>query len=152
MRPGAGPADLPPGLREMLELSDGPWGGAVVLFPTDQLVKQHFSCDDLDLIDDPTAWLRVGTVSDEPLLLHRKTGELWWFPDTGTLWYMSDRFELLVPDMETFVAGYLLGRGYRDIAPNPDDGWYAFLRDLGLVTGDGNADGTGTGTGTGQEH
>jgi hypothetical protein len=127
-----GPVGLPPALCEVLSMSDGARGGVVVLFSANRLINQNFSCDGLDVIDDPGVWLRVGTNDDEPLLLHRQTGELWWFPDNGTVWYMSDRFELLAPDMVSFVGKYLLGDGYLDISPAPDD-WYAFLRDHGLA-------------------
>ena len=45
---------------------------------------------------------------------------------------MSDAFEELAPDVESFVDYYLLGPGYADLTP-ADDRWSAFLDEQGLL-------------------
>lgn len=135
--PGSGP-DLPPPLREVLEITNGPRAGVVALAPAERIPQIQYYleyCDEVETISsNPSAWICIGTISDEPLLLRRDTGEVWWFPDTGTLWYMSDRFERLTPDLTTFMIHHLLGAGYRQLSPLPDDDWHRFLRKLGLAS------------------
>jgi hypothetical protein len=140
--PGTGPGDLPSGLRNVLETTDGPRGGLVTIFPAGDVAENQYYIEDhpdtYKAVANPDDYLCFGARNYEPLLVHRGTGEVWWFPDTGIPWYQSNRFERLAPDVATFVGDYLLGDGYRQMSPLPDDHWYAFLRDLGLLASAGN--------------
>ncbi|KWW98056.1 hypothetical protein C3Y87_14535 [Carbonactinospora thermoautotrophica] len=125
-------ADVPEGLRELLRITDGPRCGVVVLFPAADLPRHQYYCDEVE--GGQEAWLCFGVVADEPLMLQRATGQVWWFPDTGVAWYDSDRFECLAKDVATFFTEHVLGEGYARLAPSgAEDEWYGFLRDHGFV-------------------
>lgn len=131
LAPGEGPDDLPAGLHELLSMTNGPAGGAIVVFAAEEVAEQQFYPEHLQ--GGTEAWLCFGTVSDEPLMLRRDSGEVWWFPDTGTVYWMSDRFERLTPDVMSFAERYLFGPGYRELVPDEDDRWWQFLRQQDLA-------------------
>jgi hypothetical protein len=131
LQPGEGPADLPAALRALLEITDGPVCGSIVVFAAEDLPERQFYTGNVD--GGERDWLCFATVADEPLLLRRDSGEVWYHPDTGTLYWMSDRFERLVPDASAFAERYLFGPGYRDLVPDPDDRWYELLHEHNLA-------------------
>ncbi|MBQ1062417.1 MULTISPECIES: SUKH-4 family immunity protein [Micromonospora] len=130
------PAELPDGVREFLLVADGLRAGAFELASTGRLPGVQYFLDyapDFSPIgQDKGGWLVVGTRSDEPIFLERATGAVWYFPPTGTEWFMGDSFEELAPDLDSFVHYYVLGPGYAELVTD-DDGWYAFLDRQGLL-------------------
>jgi SUKH-4 immunity protein len=133
------PADLPAGLRDLLLVADGLRAGRIELASTSTLAGIQYHLDyapDFSAIpEDRAGWLVIGTHSDEPIFMDRGTGAVWYFPPTGTEWFMADAFEELAPDVDSFVHYYLLGPGYADLTP-ADDRWYAFLDQQGLLEDD----------------
>ncbi|MEU1808843.1 hypothetical protein O7622_13450 [Micromonospora sp. WMMD1076] len=130
------PAELPAGLRDLLLAADGLRAGAFELASTGRLAAVQYFLDYAPgfspIPQDKTGWLVVGTRSDEPIFLERTTGTVWYFPPTGTEWFMGDAFEELAPDLDSFVHYYLLGPGYAELVTD-DDAWYAFLDRQGLL-------------------
>ncbi|ROT32972.1 hypothetical protein [Micromonospora sp. HM5-17] len=128
--PGNG---LPPGLADVLVVTDGPRGGDIVMYSHAELAQQHLPLDGITAIPDEEAgmWLRFGALNYEPLLVHRHTGEVWWFPDTGVQWFESEEFRKLTDNVEKFCLDYLLGAGYLDICVAGDDDWARLLIELG---------------------
>ena len=131
----AHPGDhLPPGLAEVLAVSDGPRAGTVVVLSAAEFGKDYFTVLGAEAIPDEQAddWARFATCNYEPLLVHRQTGEVWWFPDAGVEWVDSPVFEKLADNVESFMTEYVLGGGYLDICVSLD-GWARLLADLGWV-------------------
>lgn len=130
------PADLPAGLREFLRVTNGLRAGSFELASTSSLGDIQYYLDyapDFSPIPQNKAdWLVIGTRSDEPIFMERETGAIWYFPPTGTEWYMGDAFEEIAPDLDSFVDYYLLGPGYAELATANDE-WYAFLERQGLL-------------------
>ncbi|MEU1846302.1 SUKH-4 family immunity protein [Micromonospora sediminicola] len=130
------PAELPTGLREFLLVADGLRAGAIELASSGRLAAVQYFLDyapDFSPIpQDKAGWLVVGTRSDEPIFLERATGAVWYFPPTGTEWFMGDAFAELAPDLDSFVHYYVLGPGYAELVTD-DDQWYAFLHRQGLL-------------------
>lgn len=125
--------DLPPGLAEVLAVTDGPCGGDVVVFPYD-VTDQDYHPEYAAAIPDGEAdsWMAFGHLNYVPLVVHRHTGEVWWFPDTGVVWWQSDEFRKLTDTIEEFVLNDMLGPGYLDICVRPEnDGWARLLVELG---------------------
>ncbi|MEU5873177.1 SUKH-4 family immunity protein [Glycomyces sp. NPDC047369] len=137
------PAGLPADLRDLLLVTDGIRAGRVELASTSTLPGIQYHLDyapEFSAIPQNRAgWLVIGTRSDEPVFMDRGTGAIWYFPPTGTEWFMSDAFEELAPDVESFVDYYLLGPGYADLTP-ADDRWFAFLDEQGLLDEDDEDD------------
>ena len=130
------PAELSAGLRDLLLAADGLRAGAFELASTGRLAGVQYFLDYAPgfspVGQDKTGWLVFGTRSDEPIFLERATGAVWYFPPTGTEWFMGDAFEELAPDLDSFVHYYVLGPGYAELVTD-DDGWYAFLDRQGLL-------------------
>ncbi|HEY8533280.1 MAG TPA: hypothetical protein VIL44_05310 [Micromonospora sp.] len=126
-------SDLPPGLAEVLAVTDGARGGDIVVYSHERLKEQDIPFEQAAAIPEGEAdrWLCFGTLNYEPLLVHRETGEVWWFPDTGVLWWQSEEFRKLTDSVAEFVVNYLLGSGYLDICVGGDDDWARLLVELG---------------------
>lgn len=130
--------NLPPGLADVIALTDGPRAGDLVLRKAETLGDQYLALEQAHAIPDPDAWVYIGTLNDEPLLAN-KAGEVWFFPDTGVIWQDSTAFEKLADSPEDLVLTYMLGDGYLDIIPSDDD-WSDLLIDLGWADDSGDAD------------
>ena len=137
------PASLPADLRDLLLVADGLRAGRFELASTSTLagIQYHLITRRTSppSREDRAGWLVVGTRSDEPIFMDRGTGAIWYFPPNGTEWFMSDAFEELAPDVESFVDYYLLGPGYADLTP-ADDRWFAFLDEQGLLDDEDDED------------
>ncbi|MEV0156368.1 hypothetical protein AB0H57_21950 [Micromonospora sp. NPDC050686] len=128
-------AGLPPGLAEVVAITEGPRAGDLVLLKADRIGEPEIPLDEVAAdVPDPGNWVHVGARNYEPLLANATTGEVWWFPDTGVVWYESHLFEKLADNPADLVLDYLLGDGYLDIA-GPDD-WSALLVALGWAEDD----------------
>ncbi|MEH1165239.1 SUKH-4 family immunity protein [Micromonospora sp. CPCC 205539] len=130
------PADLPADLRDLLLVVNGLRAGRFELRSTSTLASIQYYLDyapEFSRIPaDPSGWLVIGTRSDEPIFMDRGTGAIWYFPPTNTEWAMSDTFEEIAPDVDSFVHYYLLGPGYAELTP-AGDRWHAFLDEQGLL-------------------
>lgn len=140
------PDDVPPQVRELLEVADGILAGAFSLSNTRTYSYFQSLLDDMPdythVSDDPGGWYVFGRLHDEPLLLHRQTGAVWYFPPTsGDEWYMREEFEGVATDLDSFLAYYVFGAGYAEVAFEEPDEWWAFLGAHDLTTpGESNED------------
>jgi hypothetical protein len=126
--PAATVPELPGRLGEVLRLSNGPRCGSVICFPVAKLPKNQFYADE---VGGPEDWFCFGVNADDPLFVRRDSGEVWWFPPTGTPRWMSERFERLAADVPAFFTDYVFGPRYRELSG--EDAWYSLLRDQGLA-------------------
>jgi hypothetical protein len=126
--PAALVADLPGRLGDVLSLTDGPRCGTVICFPAAKLGKNQFYCDE---VGGPEDWFCFGVNSDDPLFVRKDSGEVWWFPPTGTQRWMSERFEQLADDVPAFFRDHVFGPGYRQLGG--EDRWWRLLREQGLA-------------------
>ncbi|KUL30814.1 hypothetical protein [Actinoplanes awajinensis] len=140
------PADVPEPVRDLLAVADGILAGAFDLAGTAHIAYRQAMLADLPAFTGvgaaPAAWYFLGTLMEEPVLLRRDTGAVWWFPQTsGDPYYAREEFEELMPNLEYFLAYYVFGPGYADVGFE-DDEWWGFLdeHDLTTVPGEGDED------------
>ncbi|GAB2882307.1 hypothetical protein GCM10027074_58370 [Streptomyces deserti] len=80
-------------------------------------------------------WFCIGKIDEDPVFLHRPTGEIWGFPDTGVIWWQSEIFEKFADDLNTFLLDSAFGSGYQEISgDDPDDAWLTVLRQLHRIS------------------
>ncbi|MET8043719.1 SUKH-4 family immunity protein [Micromonospora sp. NPDC005215] len=135
------PAELPQSVRELLETADGIRAGAFDLagaanIYADQHYLEHMP-EFTGVADEPHEWLVFGRLHEEPLLIRRDTGAVWYFPaETTDEWFAREFFLEVAPDLDSFLAYYVFGAGYGEIGYD-HDGWWGFLGEQGLtVPGD----------------
>lgn len=131
------PADLPQPVRELLETADGILAGAVDLPTVAGLDDIQYYVEQMPgftgVADEPAEWLVFGTLHDEPLLIRRDTGAVWYFPaETTDEWFMRELFVDVAPDLDSFLAYYVFGAGYGEMGAD-DDKWWGFLDEHGLT-------------------
>jgi len=126
-------SDLPPGLAEVLAVTDGPWVGDIGVFSYARQGPNRYLEQAVAIPDGEAGrWMCFGERYQEPLLVHRDTGEVWWFPENGVVWPDNPEFRKLTDTVEEFVVHYMLGPGYLDICVAPDDDeWARLLGELG---------------------
>ncbi|MEV6343274.1 hypothetical protein [Actinoplanes sp. NPDC051851] len=144
------PAGTPQPVRELLEVADGIGAGpfeliSLGMYDHYQGLLQHMP-DFTGVADDPGAWFHLGTMDEEPLLLRRDTGEVWWVPPTSTdEWFAREEFAMAMPSLEFFLVLYVFGPRYADVAfdefeNEETDRWWAFLEEHDLTTVPGDDD------------
>ncbi|MFG2051419.1 hypothetical protein ACGFIW_28800 [Micromonospora sp. NPDC048935] len=78
------PADLPQSVRELLATADGIHAGAFDLRAAGDLGDLQYHLDYMPeftgVADEPAEGLVFGTLHEEPLLIRRGTGSVWYFP------------------------------------------------------------------------
>ncbi|MEU7613964.1 SUKH-4 family immunity protein [Micromonospora sp. NPDC049204] len=132
------PAALPRSVRELLETTNGLRAGSFDLRGTDLLGDVQYYIELMPeftgVADEPGEWLVFGTLSDEPLLIRRDTGAVWYLPaETTDEWFMRETFLEVAPDLDSFLAYYVFGAGYGEVGSDNDD-WWGFLDEQGLTT------------------
>ncbi|MFI5843760.1 SUKH-4 family immunity protein [Catenuloplanes sp. NPDC051500] len=128
-------AALPAGLREVLQVMDGFVTASVRLFSTTQIPSSQrtlqVATEFPAIIDDPDRWLVIGEIDEAPLLLDRRDGRIWWFPDTSVTWWDSTEFVPVAADAVEFADRFLLGAEYENLAA--DVRWEPLLRRAGAI-------------------
>lgn len=132
------PAELPQPVRELLATANGILAGAFDLPALADLDDVQYYIEQMPeftgVADEPAEWLVIGTLNDEPLLIRRDTGAVWYFPaETTDEWFMREMFLDVAPDLDSFLAYYVFGAGYGEVAFD-DDEWWGFLDEHGLTT------------------
>ncbi len=135
------PADVPQPVQELLEVADGVraddfelWGTADVDYRRNMLGHMP---EFTGAAEEPAEWYYQGNLAQEPVLLRRDTGAIWWFPPTsGDPFYAREEFEELMPNLEYFLACYVFGPRYVDFGA--DDEWWEFLDEHELTAEDEN--------------
>ncbi|MCI3241174.1 hypothetical protein [Streptomyces spinosisporus] len=129
--------DLPADYADFLSKSDGGIFGRVVVFEAKVVVDAQFYADPMEGApvqlnrDD---WFCFGKIDENPVFLHRPTGEVWGFPDTGMTWWQSEAFRKLADDLDSFLLDKAFSSGYPDIfGEDPDDTWLRVLRELNRI-------------------
>src|SRR5436305_1876142 len=94
--PGVRSDDLP-GIPEpyaaFLRVADGATcghAGEIHLWPADRVLGFQFSPEDEEWLPLPGGvgrWFVFGDIEQNPLLLDRETGQVWWFSDLDVVWY-----------------------------------------------------------------
>ncbi|AVT38346.1 SUKH-4 family immunity protein [Plantactinospora sp. BB1] len=131
------PAELPRSVRDLLETADGLLAGAFDLPSVAHLDDIQYYIAQMPeftgVADEPAEWLVFGTLSDEPLLIRRDSGAVWYLPaETTDEWFMRELFLDVAPDLDSFLGYYVFGPGYAEIGA--EDRWWAFLGEQGLAT------------------
>ncbi len=132
---------MPQQYREILQVADGIFlaggfelhkAGGYAYFQSVLRGMPDFT----QVSDRPGAWFAFGSLHGEPLLLHRDTGAVWYFPPTsGDEWYMREEFEGVASDIDSFLAYYVFGAGYGEVAVDEEpDEWWEFLERHDLTT------------------
>ncbi|MEU4474962.1 SUKH-4 family immunity protein [Micromonospora sp. NPDC023888] len=135
------PTELPRPVRELLETADGIRAGAFDLPDAVHIgdIQYHLAHlpEFTGVADEPSEWLVFGLLHEEPLLIRRDTGAIWYFPaETTDEWFAREFFLDVAPDLDSFLAYYVFGAGYGEIGFD-DDEWWGFLGEQGLtVPGD----------------
>ncbi|GAB7036201.1 MULTISPECIES: SUKH-4 family immunity protein [Catenuloplanes] len=129
------PAELPERLRRLLRVMDGCVTASVFLYGTAEIrtgqgtlqVATAFP----EIIDDLDRWLVIGEIDGAPLVLDRRDGRVWWFPDTGVTWWDSTEFVPVAADVIDFAGRVLLGADYGTLTI--DTRWEPLLRRAGAI-------------------
>jgi len=125
---GSESAEIPPALRDLLLVTDGPRCGSIVVFAMSELDDNQFYCD--ELAGGTTNWLCYGMIDDNPLFLNRADEDVWWFPG-GVAARINGRLARLADDLATFVTRYLFGEQYPEVVTGgAQDRWYAFRQNV----------------------
>ena len=132
------PADLPQQVRELLETADGIRASAFDLRGAKQMDNIQYYIEHMPeftgVADEPAEWLVFGTLHEEPLLIRRDTGAVWYLPaETTDEWFMRELFLEVAPDLDSFLAYYVFGAGYGEIGFDNDE-WWGFLGEQDLTT------------------
>jgi len=128
---------LPQPVRQLLETADGILAGAFDLPAVADIGDIQYYIQQMPaftgVADEPAEWLVIGTLNDEPLLIRRDTGVIWYFPaETTDEWFTRELFLDVAPDLDSFLAYYVFGAGYGEVGF--DDEWWGFLDERGLTT------------------
>ena len=124
--------DVPTHYAELLRLADGADcgpSGEIRLWPHDHLAQQQWIADGLP--GGAGRWYPIGDVVQNPVVVERQSGQVWWFGDLNIVWYTDTdlaTFTKASDNLTAFINHYILGSGYRDhIATDPDDPWLLLL-------------------------
>jgi hypothetical protein len=128
---------FPPGCRALLEVSDGPTCGDVTVFSAAYAPVMQSQAEPVAGMAVPLnrgEWFCCGAVRGDPLFVSKVSGEVWYFPDTGVLWWMSDAFEKAANDLQSFFLDHMAGPGYlRLTGCDADDQWARLLASVGRL-------------------
>ncbi|MFF4338373.1 hypothetical protein ACFY00_00380 [Kitasatospora sp. NPDC001540] len=140
------PEDLPPGLADLLEASDGlPLTGNTRLYGADSLPYQQVNdilvgatMPDGSKLADASDFFCFGQAAENPLLVKRSDGSVWRVPDDGVVWYTGCRLERIADSLNDFAVEWLATERFLDLlGPNlvgaADTDWYRLLKLSGLV-------------------
>ncbi|WP_262285422.1 hypothetical protein [Micromonospora sp. MA102] len=143
--PPYGPLELPPpispdeplddiasGYAEFLRLADGAVCGGtgdIRLWSAASVRQTPWVADDLP--GGAARWCAVADLLENPVLVERATGEVWWFSDLNVVWYTDVElasFAKLADDLAGFIDYLILGPGYaQHLSSGPDDPWLQAL-------------------------
>ena len=128
-------ATFPGDYSEFLQVANGAILGWIVVFNASGAERMQFFADPIE--GSPVQlnrddWFSFGKVNDDPLFIRRSDSSIWGFPETGVLWWQSDRFECFSDRLEEFLLKYALGSDYLEFTSSGNsDQWWRFLRQLG---------------------
>ncbi|NGZ77917.1 hypothetical protein [Saccharibacillus alkalitolerans] len=112
--------------RKVLNLFDGARCGAIDLWSYADLRQYQFRVSDVE--GGPNAWIEIGQVLYEPLLLDRAKGSVYLLNTD------REQLRLLADNLQSFLKNDVFGPGYAKLFPDCEhDDWYLFLRKMGLV-------------------
>lgn len=124
--------------RQFLLLTDGPRCGPFVFWSYSQLEADQWILDDYPGGRD--RWLSIGRLDDEPILLDRRSGEVYWIfpgtPDDIVEWLSDpDDRSHCFGELNYFLLNDVLGDRYREHYDDyADDEWYQLLQRYGFVS------------------
>jgi hypothetical protein len=140
------PAGVPAAYAAFLRICNGAscgHVGEIQLFAATDVEAFQFRPEDEEWLPLPGGldrWFRFGTLQENPLLLDRDTGRVWWFSDLTIVWYTDDpplrSFAPLADTFDDFFFDVVAGPGYaRVLGPIDDEmrSWQALLDRLGLA-------------------
>ncbi|MFG2408927.1 hypothetical protein ACGFR8_32180 [Streptomyces brevispora] len=128
--------DAPEEYLDFLLAADGAIMGSVVILDRKYVEKSQglISPNRVEVPEDPDNWFVVGKINDNPVLVNRRDGSIWTYPDMLVSWWASRRFERVADSLAEFVSEYALGSGYLRITGSSEsDEWWQLLRYLGNV-------------------
>jgi hypothetical protein len=131
-------SDVPADYADFLSKADGGIFGCVVVFEAKVVVDSQFYADPMEGTPvrlNRDNWFCFGKINEDPVFLHRPTGEVWGFPDTGVIWWQSEVFEKFADNLDGFLLDKVFGSGYQEISgEDPDDSWLTVLGQLGRIS------------------
>ncbi|GAA2711580.1 hypothetical protein [Actinoplanes palleronii] len=142
LSPGASPGTIPPTVpqpvRELMEVTEGISAGGFYFPHIPTSTKMQGELEDMPeytgVAAESSEWFYLGRIKEEPLLLRRDTGAVWYFPEVSTdEWFMREAFQQIAPDLDSFLGYYVFGAGYAEIGFDDDD-WWRFLEEQDLTT------------------
>lgn len=128
--------DAPEEYLDFLLAADGAIMGSVVILDRKYVEKLQglISPNRVEVPEDPDTWFVVGKINENPVLVNRRDGSIWTYPDMLASWWVSRRFERVADSLAEFVSEYALGSGYLRITGSTEsDEWWQLLRRLGNV-------------------
>jgi len=113
---------------EFLKACDGASLGEIDIFPSSELSRNQFYVESLE--GGKEAWLFVGLVLYEPIVISKTSGNVYrFYRDVPT-----DTPEECFGSFNSFLMEYAFGKKYIDIVPvDQDDEWMNLLRELNLL-------------------
>ncbi|KUL23959.1 hypothetical protein [Actinoplanes awajinensis] len=132
------PATVPQPVRELMEVAESIAAGGFYLPGISSSAKMQRGLEIMPeytgVAAEHAAWFNLGRIKEEPLLLRRDTGAVWYFPEVSTdEWFIREAFQQIAPDLDSFLAYYVFGPGYAEIGFDDDD-WWRFLQEQDLTT------------------
>ncbi|MCX4550136.1 hypothetical protein [Streptomyces sp. NBC_01500] len=131
------PTEVPTSYKDFLRKCNGAVFGRLVLFDAEVVAGSQFYADPQEGTPvqlNRSDWFCFGKADEDPLFLERATGAVRGFPDTGIVWWQSERFEKLGDSLDSFLLDRAFGAGYREFTgAGTEDTWATVLQRLGRV-------------------
>ncbi|MGC4870060.1 hypothetical protein ACLQ3B_31995 [Micromonospora sp. DT53] len=132
------PAEIPQPVRELMEVAESIAAGRFYLPGISSSARMQSGLKIMPeytgVAAEPDEWFYLGRLSEEPLLLRRDSGAVWYFPQVSTdEWFIREAFQQIAPDLDSFLAYYVFGAGYAEIGSD-DDNWWRFLEEQDLTS------------------
>jgi hypothetical protein len=124
-------AEIPIQCQELYRVLDGVYFGVFALFSSKDVLESQYLTESIE--GGRETWFCFGTIIDDPVILQRATGEVWWFPpEQNRVWWDGGSPERISSDPLEFMDEFVFGPGYARIGADlKQDRWWDLLETLG---------------------